>query len=57
MRLLSEKNLDSIICMKTIIKLVNNKNTLKEMGRKAKSMSKSNAKELITTKIIELATA
>ena len=55
--LLSEKNLDSIICMKTIIKLVNNKITLKEMGRKAKSMSKSNAKELITTKIIELATA
>jgi len=30
---------------------------LKEMGNKAKSMSNSNAKELITNKIIEIATA
>ena len=55
--LLSEKKIDSITCVKTIIKLINDKITLKEMGSKAKSMSKSNAKELISNKIIELATA
>ena len=55
--LLSEKKIDSITCMKTIIKLINDKITLKEMGSKAKSMCKSNAKELIANKIIELATA
>ena len=55
--LLSEKKIDLITCMKTIIKLINDKTTLKEMGSKAKSMSKSNAKELISNKIIELATA
>ena len=43
--------------MKTIIKLVNDKTTLKEMGSRAKSMSKPNATELIANKIIELATA
>ena len=42
--------------MKTIVKLINDKITLKEMGSKAKSMSKLNAKELIANKIIELAT-
>jgi UDP-N-acetylglucosamine--N-acetylmuramyl-(pentapeptide) pyrophosphoryl-undecaprenol N-acetylglucosamine transferase len=55
--LLSEKKIDSITCVKTIIKLINDKITLKEMGSKAKSMCKSNAKELIANKIIELATA
>ena len=55
--LLSEKNFDSTTCMKTIIKLVNDKTTLKEMGSRAKSMSKPNATELIANKIIELATA
>ncbi len=55
--LLSEKKIDLITCMKTIIKLINDKITLKEMGSKAKSMCKSNAKELIANKIIELATA
>jgi len=55
--LLSEKKLDLTTCLKTVIKLVNDKITLKEMGNKAKSMSKPNAKELITNKIIEIATA
>jgi UDP-N-acetylglucosamine--N-acetylmuramyl-(pentapeptide) pyrophosphoryl-undecaprenol N-acetylglucosamine transferase len=55
--LLSENKLDSTTCLKTVIKLVNNKIGLKEMGNKAKSMSNSNAKELITNKIIEIATA
>ena len=55
--LLREKNFDSTTCMKTIIKLVNDKTTLKEMGSRAKSMSKPNATELIANKIIELATA
>ncbi len=55
--LMSEKNLDSTAIVNTIIKLVHDKSKLKEIGKRAISMSKPNATELIANKIIELATA